>query len=76
LSINFKWKGSGVNSRCYDNDGNCIIQCDKKYFRPLEVDFLRGNASKALKILKWKPKIKVEQLIEEMIEYEKKLIFT
>ena len=43
-----------------------------KYFRPLEVDFLKGNAAKARKVLKWKPKIDLDKLINEMIEFERK----
>jgi GDPmannose 4,6-dehydratase len=70
LSINFKWKGSGVNSRCYDNDGNCIIQCDKKYFRPLEVDTLLGDSSKARKLLNWKPKYDISDLVKDMVYHE------
>ena len=46
----------------------------KKYFRPLEVDHLRGNYTKAKRILKWKPKTNIYQLIDEMINEEKKLI--
>ena len=56
LDIKFKWKGKGINSKCYDSNGNCIIQCDKKYYRPLEVDTLLGDSKKARKILNWKPK--------------------
>ena len=66
----FKWIGNGINSRCYDDKGNCIIQCSKKYFRPLEVDSLLGNASKAKKELKWKPKFKINDLVKEMVSYE------
>jgi GDPmannose 4,6-dehydratase len=75
LKIKLYWKGKGLKECAFDENGKKIIIIDKKYFRPLEVDYLRGNASKAFKILKWKPKIKVEKLIEEMIEFEKKLIF-
>ena len=57
LGIKFSWKGNGINAKCYDNNGNCIIECDKAYFRPLEVDTLLGDSSKARKILKWKPKL-------------------
>ena len=39
----------------------------KKYFRPGEVPFLKGDASKARKILKWKPKFTIDTLIEDMI---------
>jgi GDPmannose 4,6-dehydratase len=70
LKIKFKWIGKGINSRCYDDMGNCIIQCSKKYFRPLEVDSLLGNASKAKKELKWKPKFKINDLVKEMVSYE------
>ena len=40
----------------------------KKYFRPSEVDYLLGDASKARKKLGWKPKISIDDLIKEMIE--------
>lgn len=48
-----------------------IISVDKKYFRPTDVDFLKGNFSKASKLLKWKPTISLESLIDEMLEFEK-----
>lgn len=70
LKIKFKWTGKGINSKCYDNSGKCIIQCSKKYFRPLEVDTLLGNASKAKKELNWKPKYKIQDLVKEMIYFE------
>ena len=38
LGIKYYWKGSGVNTKCFDMSGRCIVQCDKEYFRPLEVD--------------------------------------
>ena len=40
LDIKATWKGKGIYSKCYDQNGNCIIECDKAYFRPLEVDTL------------------------------------
>jgi GDPmannose 4,6-dehydratase len=74
LDIKFYWKGKGVKSKCYDEKGNCIIECDKKYFRPLEVDTLLGDSKKALKELKWKPKKNINKLIKEMVSSELKLI--
>ncbi len=47
-----------------------IIECKNRYFRPLEVDYLKGDASKAKKILKWVPKISIDDLIDEMIQHE------
>ena len=74
LEIDYYWKGKGINSKCYDHNGNCIIQCHKNYYRPLEVDTLLGDYSKAKKELNWKPKIKIHSLIKEMIEFELKNI--
>ena len=51
-----------------------IVEVDKKYFRPLEVDKLLGDNKKASRVLKWKPKIRVNDLIDEMIIFEKKKI--
>jgi GDPmannose 4,6-dehydratase len=70
LGIKFYWKGSGVNTKCFDMSGRCIIQCDKEYFRPLEVDTLLGNSTKARKELKWKPKININMLVKEMVDFE------
>ena len=68
LDMKIKWKGTGINTKGYDKNGNCIIECDKKYFRPAEVDTLLGNASKAKKILKWKPKISFDELVKDMVD--------
>ena len=67
LNIKYHWKGRGINEKCFDNKGNCIIACDKEYFRPLEVDTLLGNSSKARKELNWKPKYNINKLVKEMV---------
>tara|TARA_Y100000816_G_scaffold202951_1_gene149386 strand:- start:3270 stop:4301 length:1032 start_codon:yes stop_codon:yes gene_type:complete len=72
LGLKFKWKGKGIKAKCYDINGNCIIECDKAYFRPLEVDTLLGDSSKARKILKWKPKTNIKELVKEMVNAELK----
>ena len=74
LNIKFKWKGKGIKTKCYDSAGNCIVECDKTYYRPLEVDTLLGNSNKAKRDLKWKPKINFDKLISEMVESDLKLI--
>ena len=73
LSMKISWKGKGIKSKAYDEKGNCIIQSNKKYFRPSEVDRLLGNAKKAKNKLKWKPKINFKELVHEMIEQDLKL---
>jgi len=70
LKIPIKWRGKGIKEKAYGKKNNCIIQCHKKYFRPVEVDTLRGDCSKAKKELKWKPEIDINSLIKDMISYE------
>jgi GDPmannose 4,6-dehydratase len=70
LNIKYYWKGKGINQKCYDDKGNCIIVCDKEYFRPLEVDTLLGDSRKAKKELNWKPKYNIISLVKEMISIE------
>ena len=70
LGIKYKWIGKGINTKCYDENGNCIVSCKKEYFRPLEVDTLLGDASKAKKELGWKPKKDIKDLVKEMIYIE------
>ena len=69
LNIKIIWKGKGENEKGYWNH-KPIIEIDKDYFRPTEVNSLRGDYSKARKNLGWKPKISVKQLIKEMIDFE------
>ena len=70
LHIKFKWSGSGIKSKCYNKFGKCIIECDKKYFRPLEVDTLLGDSRKAKKELNWKPRTNIKKLVKEMVQSE------
>ena len=72
LGMTFTWKGKGIKSKCYDLKGNCFIECDKEYYRPLEVDTLLGDARKAKKELNWKPKIDIKMLVKEMVRFELK----
>ena len=70
LGIKLKWKGTGINTKGFDQYGKCVIACSKKYYRPTEVDTLLGSSKKAKKILKWKPKISFKSLVKEMVEYD------
>ena len=66
LKMDIKWKGKGLKEiGIYKN--KAIIKIDKKYFRPLEVEHLRGNYKKAKNVLNWSPKNSLKQLIKDMI---------
>lgn len=71
LKMKIRWTGSGLNEKVHYNN-KIIIQCKKKYFRPLEVDSLLGDASKARRVLKWKPKFNIQLLVQDMIDEELK----
>ena len=59
------------NEKAIDiNTKKIIVDLDKKYLRPTEVDFLKGDFSKARKKLKWKPLITTNELIEDMVKEE------
>ena len=51
-----------------------IIKIDKKYFRPLEIDYLKGNPKKALKKLNYKLKHDLKDLVKDMIDSDIKLL--
>ena len=65
--IKFKWIGKGLKTKCIDIEkSKTIISINKRLFRPLEVDYLRGNYNKAKKTLGWKPKYNINDLIKDM----------
>ena len=73
LSIDLEWKGSGIDEVGVDkNTGEEIIKIDPFYFRPTEVEFLQGDATKAREELKWEPKTKFRELVKLMIEEDLK----
>ena len=79
FGIKIEWVNSGVKEYgiikeiISQNDykvnvNDVIIKVSPKYFRPSEVDYLLGDASKARNILGWKPNIDIDGLVKEMIE--------
>lgn len=72
--MKIEWKGKGADEKGIDPaSGKTIVEIDKKYFRPTEVDLLVGDASKAKKVLGWTPKHTVEDLVKEMVASDIKL---
>ena len=78
LGIKLEFEGSGENEVAYVkekfndkaaslNEGDVVVRIDKRYFRPLEVEQLLGDPSKAMKKLGWNPKISIQELCREMI---------
>ena len=72
LNMKIFWSGKGTSEKAVDQNGKTIVKCDKNYYRPLEVNNLLGDSRKARKILNWKPKIELDDLISEMVSLEMK----
>ena len=75
LKIKIIWRGKGFNEKAYINNvnkKNLFISVDKKYFRPLDINYLRGDYSKARRILKYRPKYNFKDLVEEMLNSDLK----
>jgi GDPmannose 4,6-dehydratase len=49
-------------------DWRPYVEIDPRYFRPTEVDHLRGNAAKARRVLGWSPRVTFRQLVEMMVK--------
>lgn len=67
LDIRIDWRGDGVEEKGYDQDGHCIVAVDPRYFRPTEVETLLGDPSKAHSKLGWRPRVKFQELVTEMV---------
>ena len=68
IGIQLQWEGEGEQETGVDKtSGKVLVQVDPRYFRPLEVDTLLGDPSKAKRLLGWQAKVTLEQMIEEMV---------
>jgi GDPmannose 4,6-dehydratase len=54
-------------------DWTHYVETDPRYFRPTEVDYLLGDASKARQRLGWQPKVSFEELVRLMVEHDLEL---
>lgn len=63
-----EWIGSGLDEVGYDKiDGTPRVYVGSEYFRPTEVDYLQGDASKARRVLGWVPTISFTELVQQMV---------
>jgi GDPmannose 4,6-dehydratase len=78
LGIELEFKGEGKDEKafitaCNNPDYNLpigkeVLEVDPRYFRPTEVDLLIGDASKAKKVLGWKPEYNLQELVADMMQ--------
>ena len=68
-----EWTGSGIDEKgILQSSGKEVIEINKKYFRPTEVETLLGDSSLAEKDLGWKPKTKFKDLVRIMVDSDYK----
>jgi GDPmannose 4,6-dehydratase len=71
IGITIEWHGSGVNEKGYDAvTGKELVAIDPEYFRPTEVELLRGDPSKAHAKLGWKASVDFQELVHIMMQHD------
>ncbi|MCF8380842.1 MAG: GDP-mannose 4,6-dehydratase [Bacteroidales bacterium] len=84
-----EFKGTGVKEKAYIKElknlpkgnildsswiGKCVVEVDPGYFRPTEVELLIGDPAKAKEKLGWEPEYSLQELVDEMIQSDLKLM--
>ena len=82
--IELEFKGNGVDEKAYVvscsnpeyqvESGKEVVAVDPKYFRPTEVDLLLGDPTKAEQKLGWTREYKLEELVNDMMKSDLKLM--
>ncbi len=74
MDMQIEWQGSGVDEQGIDTKtGRLVVKVDPRYFRPFELEALKGDAARARTELGWQPKITFDELVDEMVEEDLKL---
>ncbi|HOW25844.1 MAG TPA: GDP-mannose 4,6-dehydratase [Bacteroidales bacterium] len=84
IGIEIEFAGSKENEKarvvsCHNTEyqldkGSIVVEVDNKYFRPTEVDLLRGDPTKAMRKLGWKPEYDLKALVKDMMEGDMELM--
>ncbi len=67
LDMKITWEGEGTHEVGKDGNGNIVVQISENFYRPAEVDFLLGDATKAKEKLGWFPKTSFQGLVDMMV---------
>jgi GDPmannose 4,6-dehydratase len=70
--IDLRWEGTGIDEKGIDKaTGNILVEVDRKYFRPAEVEQLMGDPTKARTLLGWNPtKTPFAELVRQMMQHD------
>jgi GDPmannose 4,6-dehydratase len=73
VGLPIRWEGESVNERGVGPEGRVLVSIDPQYFRPAEIETMRGDSTKAREVLGWKPRVDFHKLVEIMVEHDLKL---
>jgi GDPmannose 4,6-dehydratase len=75
IGVRIVWEGVGVEEKGLDaGSGRVLVEVDRRYFRPTEVDLLVGDPSKARSRLGWQHTVSFDQLAAEMVAADLKAV--
>lgn len=65
------WKGKGIDEKGFCAESNrLLVEIDSYYFRPTEVDLLKGDSALAKKKIGWNPKVTFHSLVDLLMDFE------
>lgn len=75
VGIELIWQGEGIEEKGINKaNGEILVEVDKNFFRPSEVDTLLGDPTKAKTLLGWDPrKTSFKELVHIMMQHDMQL---
>lgn len=71
IDVDIKWQGQGSAEKGIDGKtGRVMVEVSPEFYRPAEVDLLIGDSSKAKKQLGWEPKVRFNELVQMMVQWD------
>ena len=71
IGVDIEWTGERLNEKGVDRaSGKTLVEVNPEYFRPAEVDILRGDNSKAREKFGWSPKVTFKELVAKMVAHD------
>lgn len=75
IGVSLEWRGSGIDEKAFcARSGRVLVSVDPQFFRPVEVNHLLGDASKAKDKLAWGPKTAFDDLVSKMVNADRQLL--
>ena len=69
VGVTVRWEGKESDERGVDvASGKTVVNVDPKYYRPIDIDSVLGDASKAQQELGWTPEVKFDELVKIMMK--------